>query len=113
MLSVYDALLIARRHANAMFDELLDAAREPSAEAPMPQDEAVVADVASASAPIEPGDWREVDRQSGVNYRWMDGNVDDYTEFVVYEDGRSGAVMGIGKIAPRDIRGKQRSYRVV
>lgn len=108
MLSAYDALSIARRHVNAMFDELLGAARVSEVEPPAPH---VIR--AGAADPIAQGDWREVGRRSGISYRWMDGNVDEYVEFVVYEDAGSNSSMGIGKIAPREIRGKERSYRVV
>src|SRR4051794_35282643 len=64
VLSAHDALLIARRHTNAMFDELLDAAREAGDEPPVPA--AGVPEVLPVAAPVEPGDWYETDRQTGI-----------------------------------------------
>jgi hypothetical protein len=31
------------------------------------------------------GAWKEVESVDGQSYRWPDGNVDDYTDFVIYE----------------------------
>ena len=30
------------------------------------------------------GDWEEIRRESGVTYRWPDGNLDEYTDFASY-----------------------------
>jgi hypothetical protein len=44
-------------------------------------------------APLPTGGFREVDQLSDVSYRWPDGNIDDYTQFVVYE-GEAGFAPG-------------------
>src|SRR4051812_37181830 len=111
MLTLPDALIISRRHINAMLDELLAASQQGDVGVPLAADARAVEEEPAQA--FTPGDWREAERQTGISYRWMDGNIDDYTEFAVYEDGDSGVAMGIGKIAPKEIRGKQRSYQVV
>lgn len=111
MLTTQEAMLVVRRHLNAMIDELIDTADGIDANPRRTRQDEVRDD--ALDGPVDRGEWREVDRQAGISYRWMDGNIDEYTDFVVYEDSASGDTMGVAKIAPREIKGKKRSYQVV
>lgn len=53
------------------------------------------------------GDWHEVSRSSDEHYRWPDGNVDDYVDYVLYRgDGDfAGMALALGYLDNGDVVG--------
>lgn len=53
------------------------------------------------------GSWAEIRREAGVSYRWPDGNVDEYTDFVTYRGGGdfAGLTLALGYLAAGDVAG--------
>lgn len=64
-------------------------------------------DTAALERPLPDGTFHKSRAVEGVRYRWPDGNVDEYTEFVLFEGigGFSGERYAVARIANGDVIG--------
>jgi hypothetical protein len=110
---------ITKRKADELFEELIAELQKQSVEvaAPIAEDEIQATDPTARPAGYDEhwslGDkalsagWEEVSRESGVTYKWPDGNVDNYTDFVTYHGtgGFTGMTLALGYLNRGDVVG--------
>jgi hypothetical protein len=112
---------ITRRKADELFDELIVELRRDIRSMSSLATRKLVVETERRAAmqqngPTEPwslgnttlsGDWEEVGREGGVTYRWPDGNVDTYADFVSYRGsgGYVGLNLALGYVKNGDVCG--------
>ena len=94
------AIDITQRKLNELFDELRKELSNPPVEAREPDGPAASAEEPGTldRSPLK-GRWRKVEEIEGQDYRWPDGNLDEYDRFAIYE-GRGdfeGMRLGLGR----------------
>src|SRR3954452_486526 len=89
------ALQIVKRKGIEMLDEVIDLLEgsrvanddgisEPAADSSAGGWSAGVNDSSALHKPPPSGGWQEIARDPGEKYRWPDGNLDEYTDYVRY-----------------------------
>jgi hypothetical protein len=110
---------ITKRKADELFEELIAELQRQGVKvaAPVAEDEIEATDPTARPAGYdEPwslgdkapsGGWNETGRESGVTYKWPDGNVDHYTDFVTYQGtgGFTGTTLALGYLNRGDVVG--------
>jgi len=102
---LFGELIAELQHTGSHAIESLDEAREVDPTALAAEPEASEPWSLDHTAPT--GDWEEFGRSTNENYKWPDGNVDRYTEFVSYRGtgGFTGMTLALGYLNNGDVVG--------